>query len=299
MYKDIRVASIIVTYNRKDLLIKCLEANLRQSHKLEEIVVINNASNDGTHEILEDFKKENRDNNITIINLESNIGGAGGFYEGIKYSITKEYDFYWIMDDDTIPQKDALEKMLEKNNELNEKIGFLCSNVLFKDNTPCLMNIPAPYYIWNEHINNGVVRLESTSFVSALIKKEAIKEVGLPIKEFFIWGDDSEYTRRISKNYNCYMVSDSIVHHLMNNNSYVDIVTEGENRLGRYFYEYRNKFYISRKRGSKYVIEYLIYLVSSIIKVILKSKSKKLNRLKYILKGFIAGLFFNPTIEKI
>lgn len=294
---EIKVASIIVTYNRKDLLIKCLEANVNQSYKLSEIIIINNASTDGTEILLEEFKKDNKDSNITVYNLDSNLGGAGGFNEGIKRAVPKKYDYYWIMDDDTIADINCLKNMIEKIDIVKDKLGFLCSNVRFSDESACIMNTPGVEPIWNHHSDKGLIKLQSASFVSILINGDVIKEIGLPIKEFFIWGDDTEYTKRITKKYNAYMVVDSIAHHLMKDNKPVNIVEDNPERIARYFYEYRNKFFISRKLGTNEVIRYFMYIFTSTYKVIFKSDSCKIKRLKSIYKGFFAGIVFNPKIE--
>lgn len=291
-----KIIALVVTYNRENLLKECLEALLKQSYSLEKIVIVNNCSTDGTKDYLDYIKLNDEKEKFLIINLEKNVGGAGGFYEGIKASSVIDYDFIWIMDDDTIANEECLKKLVSKTN-VDEKIGFLCSNVLWKDNSVCIMNIPHTYKLWNERLDAGLIRLKSTSFVSVLIKKSVIVEVGLPIKEFFIWGDDAEYTSRISNKYKGYMVSDSIVYHYMNENKDVNIIYDDNNRIARYFYEYRNKLFIKRKEGLKGILSYFKYLLTSINGVILKSKNNKYKRIKYILKGFVSGVKFNPKIE--
>lgn len=292
--KDIAICAVIVTYNRLELLKYTIENVLNQSRKVDEIIVINNASTDGTKEFLSTLRE------ITTINLSTNIGGAGGFYEGIKYGVEKGYDYIWIMDDDTICTKCALEKMEEKIKYIsNESIGFLASNVLFKDNKPCIMNIPVTKEFWNEHSDKGLIELEATSFVSVLISKEAICEVGLPIKEFFIWGDDFEYTRRISKKFKSYFVCDSIVHHYMNENKGVDILITSKERLFRYYYEFRNKYYIQKIQGKKHILRYYKYLLKTILKILFTKTDGRFKKLHIVIKGWINGIKFNPNIEYI
>ena len=86
------------------------------------------------------------------------------------------------------------------------------------------------------------------SFVSLFIKASVIKQLGLPIKEFFIWTDDWEYTRRISRKYNCYLVNKSVVTHKSKSNMGADIINDSEDRLDRYKYIYRMMYiYIEEK----------------------------------------------------
>ena len=88
------VAAIIPTYNRRDLLRRCLKALLAQTTALDEIVVVDNGSTDGTDQMMAvDFAK------ITCVRLPSNQGSAGGFHHGVKYAYGKGYEWLWLMDD--------------------------------------------------------------------------------------------------------------------------------------------------------------------------------------------------------
>ena len=78
------------------------------------------------------------------------------------------------------------------------------------------------------------------SFVSLFLPAGIVREMGLPIKDFFIWTDDWEFTRRISRKYLFCAVADSVVIHKSKSNMGANIVTESENRLGRFDYLYRN-----------------------------------------------------------
>lgn len=287
-----KIAAIIVTFNRKDLLVECIDNLKKQTIKLSEIIVVNNNSNDGTKEILTTIK------GITVINLEKNIGGAGGFNIGLRYAYEKGYDFFWAMDDDTMANNDALQALVVEYNILSQKenIGFLSSNVLWVDKTPCFMNVPVVNQVFNEYADRGVLKIKSTSFVSLFLTRHALKECGLPIKEFFIWGDDWEFTKRISEKFNNYFVGKSIVVHKMKNNSPADIVND-TNRIDRYFYDYRNRIYVNKNDGMKYLIKHILKIMFTIIEIVLKSPGKKLKRIGILLKGTLMGIIFNPKIE--
>ena len=101
-----RIAAVVVTYNRKELLRECIEALLVQSMNQLDILLIDNASTDGTYEYVEDLVMEN--DTIYYMNTGSNLGGAGGFHYGLKEAYNRGYDYMWIMDDDTIATPDAL-----------------------------------------------------------------------------------------------------------------------------------------------------------------------------------------------
>ncbi len=99
-----RVFAVVVTYDRKDMLRECLAALRSQHFQLAGIVVVNNASSDGTREMLESEYADQ----VTRIHMRHNVGGAGGFYQGMKWAHEHGADWLWLMDDDGIPDDDAL-----------------------------------------------------------------------------------------------------------------------------------------------------------------------------------------------
>ena len=244
------VVAIVVTYNRKELLKKCIE-NLKKQTVSLDILVIDNASTDGTKYL---FKEEKQ--NIKYFNTGSNLGGAGGFSFGIKKAVELGYKYLWILDDDTMPTENALEIFLIKDRELDGKYGFLTSKVLWKDKSICTMNIQKITKWRQVKKFNFEQEVQYASFVSLFIKASIIRQVGLPYKEFFIWADDWEYTRRISKIESCYYVPRSIVHHWCKTNVGANIVTTESDRMERFKYMYRNDVVMYRQDG----IEGFFYL---------------------------------------
>ena len=297
MYK---VDAVVVTYNRLDLLKRCLNALMNQTYPVNKILVVNNNSTDGTSDYLNYISSKY--SFVKPISLEKNIGGAGGFNEGIKEFIKNSHDSYvWVMDDDTIPSNDALEKIMIKiNPKLN--FGFLCSNVRWKDGHVSKMNIPAPATDWNELASKGLIKINSTSFVSVLFPRKVIIRYGLPIKEYFIWGDDVEFTRRVTQDeLNGYMVANSLVEHEIKKNIGSDIVSEEDsNRIRRYYLARRNTIFTMKKRyPRKELVKWTMRsLLINPIKIMLKSPNKKVLRIRYEIGGTLSGFFFRPKIQK-
>ena len=296
------VVAVVVTYNRLNLLKEAIEALRNQSKPLDKIVVVNNGSTDGTDEWLavqQDVEVKNQEN----------LGGSGGFYTGIRYASTLRPDWIWIMDDDTICRKTALQELIEKIPLVNtEKIGFLCSKGLWVDGSPHLMNLVDIKPVFNKTIpfnkydQHNILIASGCSFVSALINIEAIKSVGLPYKEFYIWGDDQEYTHRITKaGYLGLYCQNSIVVHKTPKNYFAYIVTDSPSNLWKHRYGFRNEFFQVRKsRGTIYYLFYVTVRVSYISFKILKNR--KSNRFTYIKTLFHSAwnsLFFNPKIDSI
>lgn len=278
MKKKDKVIAVIVTYNRKELLKESIEALINQKYENCNILVIDNNSTDGTKDYIKKFIEEEK---IMYENTGENLGGAGGFAYGIKKACSIGCDYVWIMDDDCMVHEDTLEEFMKADEKLNGQYGFLSSKVLWKNKKICKMNIQRRTLLKNvRDFEKNIQPIAMASFVSLLIKAPIIKELGLPIKEFFIWTDDWEYTRRISKKYKCYLVNDSVVTHKSKNNMGADIVNDSKDRLNRYKYIYRNDVYLYRREGIKgwcYIFARNLY---HIIRIIFSKAENKKERIK-------------------
>lgn len=291
------VLAIIVTYNRKNLLKESIEALLGQTIKGVDILIVDNFSTDGTNEYIGNYIKEKK---VFYVNTGKNIGGAGGFAFGINWGVKNGYDYLWLMDDDTIPEADALEHLLDTKDNLQDKFGFLCSYAKWVDGTACEMNVPRISELWRSSINlleQSVIRLDSASFVSFFVRTEVVKKVGLPISEFFIWADDLEYSLRISKLYPCYFVYKSQVIHKMKSNSDTKIAYSEKERLERYKYLFRNRFYIAKKSGKDEIFHFVKYAYNNIKSIIRHSNGYKIYKCYIVISSFLKGVFFNPSIR--
>lgn len=251
------ITAIIVTHNRKTLLTRCLDAVARQTCRPSSILIVDNASTDGTREQLGSEGWLAR-NDFELLSLETNTGGAGGFHHGIKHAYANGADWIWVMDDDCIPEPDCLEKLLAAMEHVHkgerEDIGFLASRVLWTDGSPCLMNLPVLHPLWFEphSSTSNLARLSSSSFVSMLVSRKAVEKVGLPVKEFFIWFDDAEYSLRISEQMLCFMVSNSVTIHATDRNiAALDFTQLTDASLWKFSHGIRNQAsYMFEKKGT-------------------------------------------------
>lgn len=203
------IGVVIVTYNRLEKLKVALQSYEEQIYKPEFILVVDNHSTDGTKEFLEKWNKEFNGITHKVLSLRENIGGSGGFYEGLKYAKSKQVNWIWVADDDAYPQKDCFEILVSYTRRFyNSKISALCSAVYTNSRIDT----------WHRRRfgkRYGVVRIENRinvteyerdffeldlfSYVGTLIKRDAIVNAGLPHKDFFISYDDSEHSIRIRK----------------------------------------------------------------------------------------------------
>lgn len=293
----IKVNAVVVTYNRKELLQECLDAILQQTYPVEKIILIDNNSSDGTQEFLKE--QGYLDNSIIEFKrLPENIGGAGGFYEGMKVARNLNPDWIWIMDDDTIPEKKCLEELLIARKSIKGRVSFLASSVRGVNGEA--MNVPkiarkqfSKYTDWYEYLDKGIVKIVKATFVSLLINTKATRKCGLPWKEFFIWGDDSEYTQRIIRDYGpAYMVGKSLAIHKRVGSDELSLVKEeNKNRIKMYFYYYRNNL-IGFWEYENYLYRFLCLgkLGYDLCGVLIKGKYKK-EKIKVIFKAFFAFVF--------
>lgn len=138
-----KTAAVVVTYNRKDLLEKCIDRLRQQKNAACDIIIVDNASTDGTADMI---KCQYSVPEVIYMNTGANLGGAGGFQYGVKQAVLLGYEYVWIMDDDTLPQETALYELFEADRELNGKWGFLSSVAYWTDGSICRMNIQKKKY---------------------------------------------------------------------------------------------------------------------------------------------------------
>lgn len=300
---DKKVAAAIVTYNRLELLKESLDAVLNQTDYLEHVIVVNNKSTDGTAEYLNSID----DSRLVVYNSEDNLGGAGGFNMAVRlFAEQTSDDYVWLMDDDTIVQPDALKYLVDFAEE-NDKVGFVCSQVRWGslDGRPAWMNVTAPRdFTWQlmlNNVDNPAVEVVNSTFVSVMFSRKMVQMVGLPQKEYFIWGDDMEYTNRLADINRGYMVIKSIAVHKSKENTVPgDIVREiDDTRLWRYDYEYRNRVLTARRIGKREMLRTVTGAFRWDLRYVLLRKNVKFRskKVKAIVSGIWRGIRFKPAIE--
>ena len=300
-----KITAVIVTFNRRDKLHRCIEAVLSQTSEVQpDIIVVDNNSGDGTGEMIEryiDDHAADMKSRIFYHNLRYNSGGAGGFCCGLRKALESGYDYMWLMDDDCIPACDALEQFLKFGNGSGEEYGFLSGKALWRDGSLCEMNVQRKT-VWRDvrSLANEPVRVEMASFVSLFIPARVVRDVGLPIRKFFIWTDDWEYTRRISLKYPCWAVPASIVLHDTEQNTGADIASAPAERTDRFRYLYRNDVYLYRREGIRGLAYEAARLCLHTARIAAgrMSAAEKGRRIGIMLSGTAEGLGFYPEPER-
>lgn len=183
-----KIIATIVTFNRKKDLEKCLCALSKQTYKDFDVLVVNNGSTDGTKEYLESLGES-----IITINQE-NLGGAGGFYTGMKYMYDHGYDWLWMMDDDGLPDEKQLEELYKYGEKGNMVLNAIVINK--DDHSRLAFSIMNPVDICKKQLTDSLFH----PFNGTFIHRSVIDKIGFIKKEMFIWGDEQEYLRRIKSN---------------------------------------------------------------------------------------------------
>ncbi len=129
---------VVVTHNRRQLLAASLEAIFGQSRLPDRVHVIDNASDDGTADMVTD-----RFPTTSLNRLTSNTGGAGGFAAGLAFALDDGADLVWLMDDDTVPAPNALAELLEARSRYGPGVpALMASRVQWTDGRYHPMNTP-------------------------------------------------------------------------------------------------------------------------------------------------------------
>lgn len=293
-----RVAAVVVTYNRLEKL-KTVLASLRaQSTPPEWIVLVDNASDDGTAEYVAALDIPTLD----VMRLETNTGGAGGFASGMKRAYELGADLFWVMDDDCYPEPEALEHLVLGYTDAMEAmpggVPFACSLVYFDDNEIAEMNIAAPDWKWARLWAQGqrAVLVQTCSFVSALYSRETVERIGLPLRDYFIWFDDAAYARMASVGIGpgvCILDS-KVVHDTPTNVAGDFSKIDGQN-IWKFAYGARNEGSYHLHHES--VLSYLRFFART---QILMHRGRVPWRFRRRITGrLLASIRFNPQAERV
>jgi rhamnopyranosyl-N-acetylglucosaminyl-diphospho-decaprenol beta-1,3/1,4-galactofuranosyltransferase len=283
VYTKEKVAAVVVTYNRKELLKECIDSLFSQTYQIDAIIVVDNASTDGTHELLME-KGYLNNSEIDYIRLPENTGGAGGFYEGIKKAYERGINWIWIMDDDVKPKKDCLELLLKAGSD--NCLDFLALQ-------PARESLSGERIKWYPYFSKIILRSWNTTpdksnsfcFEGALINSALVDKIGFPNKGFFTVLDDTEYGLRIlSVSKLKYVDSAVIIRQLEMPKEHSSI---------KRFYFFRNLFLLSKLHRIPFIwvagIVFIQVLFSICKTIFSRNEKRKWHIVKLLIKSYLDG----------
>jgi len=308
----------VVTFNRKSLLVNCLNALMKQTKSVDAIYIIDNASSDGTPEMLleqgyirelpptklsepweieQDIPnlKDGRPIKVRYVRMHENTGGAGGFAEGMKRAYEKGYDWLWLMDDDCRPERDCLEQLLEVAEPGNVYIPVLIDS---------LGRRYGAGYWRGRWVNaslegTGNIKVDCFSFAGPLISSKVVDQVGYPRGDFFIWADDVEYALRVRKaGLRAFVVQKASIYHdyggkprLVKRFGRTSI--RSPEPAWKHYYGVRNSFFVLKNVKFKERILGYVFIMYFLLRYslgdILYERDWKI-KLKYRWLGFVHGV---------
>jgi GT2 family glycosyltransferase len=295
----IAVAAVVVTRNRPALLKRCLAAIDSQTFPAIHLVVVDNASDEPTRALLA-VEAARRDGSFHSIRLEENTGGAGGFHAGMHACLSLPCTHMWLMDDDCEPDSEAVAELVLAAAIVGED-SVLGGNIV--DLNGESVNVQpvserlgtncAPQYPL--HLADGLLEMCTLTFVSFLVSVDLVRKAGLPLKQFFIWGDDTEYSCRLARFTKLYQVGKSKTRHLKSGDNSQSICKEQDrDKISQYHWFYRNRFFINLKYDGLVSKNTLQFIFRSFRDVSLSIRSRRFALLKCqtILYGLCSGMVF-------
>jgi GT2 family glycosyltransferase len=190
--QESRVTALVVTFNRLALLKQCLSKLTGQTQPPDRILVIDNASTDGTTAWVFEWAAKSPVK-ARAITLAENTGGSGGFSEGLRIAIADGADWVWMMDDDAEPHLDALEKLMRVAQDSGNVYGSLAT---YGAATSWLMTLLDTHPVITTTAVADIparAEVQMLPFLGFMIHRELVERIGLPDAGFFIAADDVEY----------------------------------------------------------------------------------------------------------
>lgn len=261
-----RVAVVVVTYNRAELL----EGMLRGLEALDRapdlVLVVDNASTDHTAQVLADCGLAG----LEVITTPENLGGAGGFHLGMQTAYDRGADRIWVMDDDVVPAPDCLTVLLAQDEpcltSVREDVdGGLVEKAAtrFDLRTPWAIK-PKTAMVETDFGSRAAmperVEVENVAFEGFMVRREVITAVGLPDPAFFIFYDDVDFALRARRaGYRIWAVRDAVLVRQLSFDQQHDLAG------WKGYYMYRNLFVVHARYGENALVRLKPWLIALVV----------------------------------
>ncbi|MGA8247730.1 MAG: glycosyltransferase family 2 protein [Nocardioides sp.] len=260
------VAVVVVTYNRADLLGRMLDGLAAQTHEPDAVIVVDNASDDHTRQVLESHQGLR----LQRIHLETNTGGAGGFQTGVRAAHEQGFDRIWLMDDDVVPAPDCLALLMAEDEafvmSVREDVhGHLVEKAATDfDLThpwsfrPKRASVETAY--GDRHAMPPRVELHNVAFEGPLLRREVVDAIGLPDASFFIFYDDVDYALRARRaGFRIWAVRDAVLVRQLDFSQQHDLAG------WKGYYMYRNLFVVHFRYGANALVRAKPWVIAAAV----------------------------------
>jgi len=260
------VAVVVVTYNRADLLGRMLDGLAAQTREPDAVIVVDNASEDHTREVLD----ARRGLTLQRIHLPENTGGAGGFRAGVEAAYSQGFDRIWLMDDDVVPAPDCLALLMAEDEaclmsvredvhgRLMEKAATDFDLTRFWSIHPKRRMVETDY--GDRHAMPRRVELQNVAFEGFLLRREVVDAIGVPDSSFFIFYDDVDFALRARRaGYRIWALRDAVLVRQLDFSQQHDLAG------WKGYYMYRNLFAVHFRYGANPLVRAKPYAIAAAV----------------------------------
>lgn len=266
------VAVVVVTFNRADLLDRCLDGLAASRWRPDAVYVVDNASTDHTRAVIQRHL-ERADLAVRPIHAETNLGGAGGFHLGVAAAYALGFDRIWLMDDDVVPEPDCLGVLMAVDAPAlmavrEDTRGRLCEKAAtrFDLRSPLAIR-PKRETVESRYRRRDamppLVPLENVAFEGFMVLREVLAQVGLPDPTFFIFYDDVDLALRIRRaGHPILAVRDAVLVRQL------EFDQQHDTRSWKGYYMYRNLFVVHLRYGENLLVRLKPYAIAAAVVVV-------------------------------
>jgi hypothetical protein len=256
LYKEtyVKIAAATIAFSRFDGLVSLVESIRSQTRPPDDIIIVNQ----GTNQQISEWLSQQKD---VLVITQRNKGSAGGFTRCILESIRLGNDWTWILDDDAIPDNDALEKISSCQYFDPATTAFISSRIVKPSGETYMSPTPVDHNSWyGSVLNDGCVKVDRATWLGLCVSTRAVRVAGLPIEEFFLWEEDQEFTSRLSRYFSAFCVLSSVITHFQNSDF---DPFHGTDRI-KYSFSVRNSIGREKLRPGNPVVKFVRVLRRSV-----------------------------------
>lgn len=207
-----RILAYVHTMNDAEVVERALDAIKRQTRPPDAILVVDNASTDGT--VDRAFSKD-----VAIVRNSTNLGCTGAIEIGFARAMEQKFDWTWVLEPDGVPEPDALEKLLGFFERLpplqKEQVYFLACRLGTgeKEYSPVLLSEAGLEFL-SPNPNVDSCRCDCFLWAGSLFRMPAVAKIGMPSLDYFLDLAELEFGYRAQQlGFAGYVVNGSVYHH--------------------------------------------------------------------------------------